>query len=259
MIQVHIFASGSSGNAALLEFGTTRIMVDAGISARRISKGLTHVGVGIDQINAVLLTHEHSDHIKGIEVLARRYQVPVFTRRRTWEALPCADSIPSHCCHEVNRFITIGSVDIEAFNIPHDAADPIGFSFQYKNRKCVYMTDIGQITNTVINQLSLADVAVLESNHDRRMLANGPYPGFLKKRISGGRGHLSNDHAARILSQARIKTGLQVFLAHLSKQNNHPEIAEQTIRDYLTTQGCDVGREIILHRTFPEDYVGCRA
>ena len=258
MIEIHILASGSTGNAALFQFGSTSILIDAGISARRIANGLKAVGSDVRAIDAILLTHEHSDHIKGVEVLARRFQIPVYSRAKTWERLPFRDNIPGRCCCLLDDTMKIGPVDLECFRISHDAVDPVGFTFHYRQRKLAFATDVGSITKTVVDALSGADVAVLEANHDREMLAKGPYPGFLKQRISSGRGHLSNDHSARILAQIKMKPGLRVFLAHLSQQNNRPDIAEDTVARYLRKQGCDVGREIIMHQTHPQQAVGCR-
>ncbi|MGI6433916.1 MAG: MBL fold metallo-hydrolase [Syntrophomonadaceae bacterium] len=257
MIKIHILASGSTGNAALFQFGPTSILIDAGISARRIAAGLKTAGSDVQQLDAVLLTHEHSDHIKGVEVLARRHQVPVYARIKTWECLPFQDNIPLACCQVLNDAMNINSVEIECFPICHDAIDPVGFTFRYRGRKLVFATDIGTVTGQVIAAFSDADAAVLEANHDREMLAKGPYPRFLKERISGGQGHLSNDHSARILAQSRLKPGLRVFLAHLSQQNNDPDLAENTVARYLTQQGCDVGREIILYQTYPQNVVKC--
>lgn len=258
MIRVHILASGSTGNAALFQFGSTSILIDAGISARRITNGLKAVGSDVQAIDAILLTHEHSDHIKGVEVLARRYHIPVYSRARTWEQLPFRDNIPQECCRILEDAMTFGRVEVECFSISHDAADPVGFQFYYRQRKLAFATDVGKVTKTVVNALSEADIAVLEANHDRRLLADGPYPRFLKERISGGCGHLSNDHTARLLAQLKLKQGLRVFLAHLSQHNNRPELAHATIANYLRQQGCEVGRDIILLQTHPGQTVGCR-
>ncbi len=258
MIRVHILASGSTGNAALFQFGATSILVDAGISARRIANGLKAVGSDVKAIDAILLTHEHSDHIKGVEVLARRCQIPVYGRPRTWEQLSFRDKIPHNCCRVLDDDLTIGRVDIECFSISHDAADPVGFTFHYRQRKLAFATDVGKVTRTVVNALSESDLAVLEANHDRHLLATGPYPRFLKERISGGRGHLSNDHSARLLAQLKLKPGLRVFLAHLSQHNNRPELAQATIANYLGQQGYKVGQDIILCQTHPGQAVGCQ-
>lgn len=258
MIKVHILASGSTGNAALFQFGGTSILVDAGISARRIANGLKAVGIEVNDIDALVLTHEHSDHIRGVEVLVRRHQIPVYARARTWECLPFRDNIPSSCCRILDDAMNIGRVDMRCFRIPHDAVEPVGFTFYYRHRKLAFATDVGSVTKTVIDELSDADIVVLEANHDRHLLATGPYPRFLKERISGGKGHLSNDHSARVLAQIRMKPGLRVFLAHLSQHNNRPDLAEATIAQYLRQQGCDVGQEIILCQTYPQEAVGCQ-
>ncbi|MGE5404646.1 MAG: MBL fold metallo-hydrolase [Candidatus Saccharibacteria bacterium] len=249
-MQVHVLASGSTGNAILFEFGDTRILVDAGISTRRIEHGLAEVGVKLGEVNAVLVTHEHTDHIKGLEVMARRHRLPIYARPAAWEAIEFSGQLPADCINELSDILNIGAVRIEPFSISHDAADPVGFCFYYKNRKCVLATDLGIVTETVEEALSLADLAVFESNHDIKMLDTGPYPHFLKKRIRSNIGHLSNLDAARVLARINKKPGMRVFLAHLSQQNNHPEIAEKTVASFLESCGYAVGSDIHLHMTY---------
>ncbi len=250
-VEIHILASGSTGNAAFFRFGDTGILIDAGISARRIEKGLAEVGFHAGDLSAVLITHEHNDHIRGLDVLIRRHQIPVYTRGRTWENIPCRKDLPSHCCRNIDREFSINQVAINTVNISHDAADAVGFVFYHDRKKIVMATDIGVVTPAVEKALEMADAAVLETNHDLDMLQNGPYPRFLKQRILSSHGHLSNVSAARLLSRIKHPVGMQVFMAHLSQQNNHPDLAEKTVQDYLTSCGCVVGKDMVLNRTFP--------
>lgn len=258
-MQVHILASGSTGNVAYFKFGHTRLLVDAGISTRRIESKLALLGVKTGDLDGVLITHEHIDHIKGLDVLIRRYHLPVFARAATWEAIPCRHKLPPECCIAVEEQFQLGGVEIEAYNISHDAADPVGFAFHYQQKKWVMATDMGVITGSVLKALQGADLAVLESNHDRDMLRDGPYPRFLKQRIAGKYGHLSNHDAAAILAHIPLKEQMQVFLAHLSQHNNHPDLALNTVADSLLKQGYQPGADIKLHLTYPDttiSYIG---
>jgi len=256
LVQIHILASGSTGNAIFLAMGSTRILIDAGISARRIEQGLAEIGVRAGELDAILLTHEHSDHIKGLEVLSRKHELPIYTRERTWEAIPFKDKLAGRRWQPIDQDFSVGELAVKAFGISHDAADPVGFCFYYQQVKWVVVTDLGIVTPGVERALKEADLAVLESNHDPDLLKNGPYPEFLKKRIAGKQGHLSNfDTAALLCRIARYKR-MQVFLAHLSQQNNRPQLAEQTVAGILTQEGCCPGEDIVLHRTYPDQAVG---
>lgn len=251
-MQIHILASGSTGNAIFLEIGSTRILVDAGISNRRIENGLGELGIRISDIDAVLITHEHIDHIKGLEVLARKYKVPVYTRARTWKNMNCLDKIPQECIKEIESHVNLGELDIVPFSISHDAADPVGYCLYHNNKKAVIATDLGMITSTIEKALSRADLMVLEANHDPDMLKNGPYPPFLKQRINSSLGHLSNRQAGQVLARIPLKAGARVMLAHLSQHNNYPALAETTVKKILAESGVIVNQDIFLHRTFPQ-------
>jgi len=251
-MQLHILASGSTGNSVLIELGGRKILIDAGISARRIERSLAAVGIQIAELDGLLITHEHSDHIKGIQVLMKRHHLPVYARAATWDAISGKDKFPPECRRDLGESLDIGAVKIVPFPISHDAADPVGFCFYYNNVKWVIATDLGVITRSVAEALSYADVAVLEANHDLEMLQTGPYPFFLKQRIRSKHGHLSNHEAGQILANIPRQQAMQVFLAHLSQQNNLPHLAERTVSQVLRKSGCEVGEEIILHRTYPD-------
>jgi len=251
-MQLHILASGSTGNAVLIEMGGKRLLIDAGISARRIERGLAGVGIAVEKLDGILITHEHSDHIKGMEVLLKRYRLPVYARPATWEAMPARDRIPPECQRYLGDSLDLGAVKIVPFAISHDAVEPVGFCFYYQNTKWVLATDLGVVTRSVAEALAYADVAILESNHDIEMLKNGPYPPFLKQRIKGQQGHLSNYDAGQILARIPRQAIMQVFLAHLSQKNNRPSLAERTVSQVLQSSGCQVGEEIVLHQTYPD-------
>ncbi|MEA4925184.1 MAG: MBL fold metallo-hydrolase [Syntrophomonadaceae bacterium] len=250
-MQLHILASGSTGNAILIELGGRKLLIDAGISARRIELGLAQAGIAVSDLDGLLITHEHYDHIKGIPVFIKKHRMPVYARAAAWDAASNLKHIPAECRRELKERLDIGAVKIMPFPISHDAADPVGFCFYYRNLKWVIATDMGVITRGAAEALAYANLAVLEANHDPELLQSGPYPPYLKKRIKSKYGHLSNHDAGQILAYVPRQKVMQVFLAHLSQQNNHPQLAEKTVGQVLQQSGCAVGEEIILHRTYP--------
>ncbi|HZK42911.1 MAG TPA: MBL fold metallo-hydrolase [Syntrophomonadaceae bacterium] len=250
-MQVHVLASGSSGNAVYFQMGKTRILIDAGITARRIEQGLDKVGVKASELDAILVTHEHLDHVKGIDVLVRRHHIPVFARPKTWEMIKCRDNLPSNCVKCLDSDLELPDMYIKPFPISHDAVDPVGFCLYNQNRKYVLATDLGVVTEVVEDAINMADLVILESNHDLAMLRNGSYPRFLKKRIESCEGHLSNVEAGQLLAKVNKKPNMSVFLAHLSQENNMRHVAENTVTHILKESGCVVGEDIILHRTYP--------
>lgn len=251
-MQVHVLASGSTGNAVFFNMGKTKILIDAGISARRIEQGLDKIGVKASDLDAILITHEHTDHVKGIDVLVRRHHIPVYARPKTWEMISCRDKLPNNCIRYLESELMLQDIYIKPFTISHDAVDPVGFCLHREKCKFVLATDLGVVTKEVEEAISLADLVILESNHDLAMLKNGSYPMFLKNRIIGSKGHLSNVQAGKLLAKVKKKPNMRVFLAHLSQENNLPHIAEKTVANILKEEGCLVGEEVILHRTFPQ-------
>lgn len=254
-MQLHILASGSTGNAIYMEIGAAKFLIDAGISARRIEQGLKAAGIQPDALDAVFVTHEHSDHICGLPVFTRRFKIPVYTRRRTWDAFPAAHHVEAEYRRDLGARLDMGGVCIEPFAISHDAAEPVGLSFRHGDLKCVVATDMGCVSERVEQDMAGADVMVFESNHDIAMLRAGPYPEYLKKRILSNRGHLSNLDTGRCLARMEKKSGMHVFLAHLSQHNNCPELAMSTVQQVLDHQGCRCGQDLFLHLAQPTQTV----
>ena len=251
--QVHVLASGSTGNATYVALGGAKVLVDAGISARRIQKGLESIGVAVSELDAVVLTHEHRDHVLGLGTLTRRHGVPVYARPAAWQAMKGKDKMEASCCRDLPERLHIGGVDIHTFPISHDAADPVGFNFFHHDVKCSVATDLGFATETVVRALAYSDILVLEANHDVNMLEGGSYPWHLKQRILSNRGHLSNDAAAWLLAKLPKKKQTEVFLAHLRQENNRPQLALETVETILRSQS--VGEEennIRLLLTYPD-------
>ncbi|WP_432642879.1 MBL fold metallo-hydrolase [Acidaminococcus sp.] len=242
---VAVLASGSRGNSTLIQCGQTSILIDAGISCRRIVQGLRACGLEPGELSGIFLTHEHKDHVAGLEVFAKHYsQVPIFANERTWVQLPVRRLLPRSQVRVIPRSCILGSLQIKSFRIPHDAADPVGYEIFSEKRKCTYLTDCGTITKTVEQAAKGADVMILEANHDETMLRNGPYPIALQRRILGENGHLSNRTAGQFLASLE-NPPREVFLAHLSEKNNTPERACQTVEDAL--EGASVTRKIKLY------------
>jgi phosphoribosyl 1,2-cyclic phosphodiesterase len=254
-MNLHVLASGSTGNSTCIQFGDTNILVDAGISARRVKTGLDAIGVAVEDVSAVFVTHEHTDHISGLAMLTKKYQLPVYAKPATLAAMSCRDLLPPACCRELPDSLDIGNLRIEPFSISHDAADPVGFNFFSGQMKCSFATDIGFVTDSVKKRLENSDVLVFESNHDVDMLQTGSYPWYLKKRILGTRGHLSNNDCGWALAKMAKKQHTDVFLAHISKENNRPEVAQSTVGRILEEAGLNLSEDITLHVTYPDRMV----
>jgi phosphoribosyl 1,2-cyclic phosphodiesterase len=226
-LEVHILASGSDGNCAIIQSEETKIMIDAGLSGSQIERKLNEVGVEPSEIAAVLLTHEHRDHSIGAGVFSRRHQVPVAGNNATLVRSEIGP-LQMPIFFETSHAFKIGDLRIMPLPTSHDAADPNAFLISTREKRCLFATDLGIVTEPIHAALAGSDLAVLESNHDLRMLLNGPYPEFLKEAIRGRRGHLSNADCAKAL-KATHNGSRKVFLAHLSRENNRPELACETV------------------------------
>ena len=249
MVKFCTLTSGSSGNCIFVSDGKTRILVDAGVSGKKIEEGLRAIDEDAEQIDAVLVTHEHSDHISGIGVLSRRYDIPIYANCGTWNAMSGSiGSIKPHNIKEIesgNEF-GIADIGIEAFSIPHDAADPVGYSFTIDGKKITVATDIGHINKPLFQQLSGSDGILLESNHDVAMLKNGAYPYPLKQRILGELGHLSNELAATLACFLVKKKTTKILLGHLSRENNTPRLAMTTVLNKMKEYDIQAGTDVEL-------------
>ena len=232
-------ASGSSGNCIYAGSSETSVLIDAGISGKRIEQGLNSIEQSTLDINGILVTHEHSDHIKGLGVLARRYGIPVYGTKGTLDALKEMTSIgklPETLLHTVKADdpFFIGDLEIHPFTISHDAAEPVGYRISHNGRCCAVATDMGCYDEYMVKELTGLDVLLLESNHDVHMLEAGRYPYYLKRRILGERGHLSNETAGRLLSRVLHDGIREIYLGHLSQENNYEALAYETVRDEVT-------------------------
>lgn len=234
-MQVAVLASGSKGNATFVEMDGIRILIDAGISARRIKQELAALGENVEMLDGIFITHEHGDHIKGLPNLVKKYGIRIYSRPATFRAMSCYEELPGDCVNPIIDRIQLGRVAVRAFDIPHDAAAPVGYIIQGTSR-CVVATDIGNVDDRLQQMLEGAQVLVLEANHDEEMLKQGSYPYNLKQRILGPLGHLSNRRMAQVVAELRRRPQ-KLILAHLSESNNRPELAMDTVKSVLDSYG----------------------
>ena len=235
-------ASGSSGNCIFVGTETTNLLVDVGISKKRIVEGLEQIGISPLTIEGILITHEHSDHIKGLGVMARQYKIPIFATRETIYEIKKISSlgvIDETLYHEIEPDVSffLGDIEVRPFSSFHDARNPVCYTFSQKWHKVGIATDIGTYDTYVIDHLTGCEILLLEANHDVNMLQVGNYPYSLKRRVLGDHGHLSNDTCGKLLTKLMHKGLKYIFLGHLSKENNYPELAYETVKYELEKEG----------------------
>jgi phosphoribosyl 1,2-cyclic phosphodiesterase len=233
-VRVCVLGSGSKGNSTWIATATTRLLVDAGLSRRETYARLKAAGERPENCSAIVISHEHTDHVNGLNRLARDLNCPVYITRATREAMPWDPKLTLYDYFGAGQKFTVGDIDISPFALPHDAADPVGFTFEAWGIKIGLVTDLGYITELVKQRLQGCHCLIFESNHDLEMLKIGPYPWHVKQRVMSRQGHLSNLATAEFLSDS-FDGGAQVLvLAHLSEANNHPEIARLTALEALS-------------------------
>lgn len=246
-------SSGSSGNCQYIGTDRTNILIDGGFSGKKIEGLLSHIGVSPSSIDYILVTHEHIDHVKGVGVLSRRYDIPILANKKTWLNMnKTIGKIKDKNIKviETDRSLELKDLGICPFEIFHDAAEPVGFCIYYKNIKISIITDTGWVNDNIKNKIKGSSLYLMESNHDVRMLKEGSYPWYLKKRILGTKGHLSNEDAGEVLSDVLLGNGEVILLAHLSRENNIPTLAYETVKECMENYGINVHRDISLALTY---------
>ncbi len=232
--------SGSSGNATYIEAGNARLLIDAGLSCKRITELLERVGVDPRTLSAILITHEHIDHVRGVNILSKKYDIPVYANADTWSVLkaPLRDVAAKNVCvFESDRDFYLAGARILPFSVPHDAVHCVGFTVSAQGHKVGVCTDLGHVDARILSILSGCDLLLFEANHDVDMLMAGSYPYLLKKRILSGNGHMNNDDCGRALVKLH-ETGVKnVILGHLSQENNYPALAMIAVRSVLEEAG----------------------
>lgn len=243
--------SGSSGNCQFIKSEKTTILVDAGLSGKKIQQEMINLGEDPKKIDAIFITHEHIDHIQGAGILSRRFDIPIYANEKTWNAMSSIiGDIKPHNVKTITEDAEVGDLFIQSFDISHDAANPVGYNIYYKDKKISMVTDTGCINQNIINSIKDADLLLIESNHDEDMVLIGPYPWSLKRRVLGEFGHMSNDTAGELITKV-IKRGTEiVLLGHLSKENNFPQLAYKTVENILKVNGIDVNPGVCLDMTY---------
>lgn len=250
MLKYCSVGSGSSGNCHYIGYKNTNILIDAGLSGKRITTGLKDIGVDADKLKGIFITHEHIDHIKGAGILSRKFDIPVFANIKTWCSMKdkLGDIKDKNMkVFENDKTYSLGDVIVRPFSIEHDASDPVGYNFYTENdEKMSIATDIGCITENIKKHLYKSKLVVLESNYDPNMLMMGSYTYALKKRVMSNTGHLSNEDAANFCVELINKGTESILLAHLSKENNFPELAYETSKGVLASNDIVVGQDVKL-------------
>lgn len=241
------FSSGSSGNSYLVKSKSTALLVDAGISGKRIFEGLEHSNTPREEVLGLLITHEHIDHVKSLPIVTKKLpNVFAYANNQTWSVIGEKVAESKKKTFITGERFTVGDIEIKPFHISHDAVEPVGFSFYCDDRQISIVTDTGHVTEEIFSEIIDADILVLESNHDINMLKMCSYPWSVKQRILGNIGHLSNEDAGstlcRLITERSKKR--QVLLAHLSRENNFPEMALQTIKNLLQEEELYIGKNV---------------
>ncbi|MEW4372412.1 MBL fold metallo-hydrolase [Paenibacillus kandeliae] len=240
-IQFTVLSSGSTGNATIVRNKDAALLIDAGLSAKRIDELMKEREFSGDQLQGILVTHEHSDHVRGLGAVARKYGLPIYANEKTWMAIEKAVgkiTPEQKQIMQTGDFLSFGSLRIESFGISHDAAEPVGYVFKDGEQKLSVATDLGYVSDKVMQSISNSDVLVLEANHDIEMLRMGRYPWNTKRRILSDVGHLSNDAAGEALSELLCQKMKRTYLAHLSLDHNMMELAKLSVRDAMESRGC---------------------
>lgn len=242
--------SGSSGNSIFVAADNAKILIDAGLAGKKIDEALKHIGEEPSNIDGIFITHEHIDHIKGVGVLSRKYDIPIYANDSTWAVMEKnIGKIKEHNIRIMDRrsSIAINDLEIKSFNIPHDAIAPVGYTIRANGKTASVVTDFGVFTEEIRDNIIDSNIILLESNHDVNMLKMGPYPYNLKLRVLGENGHLSNeDCGAAIVSLLKANEKKHIMLGHLSGTNNHPDLAYQTVKDVLSLNGIKPGEDVSL-------------
>lgn len=254
MIKFCSLYSGSSGNSFLVQSQKTNILVDAGASGKKIVEALASINININDINAIFVTHEHSDHTRSVATLSQKYHLPIYANQQTWDAMEDkkAKIEKNNICYFTNnKSFSFGDLSILPFDIPHDAANPCGFAISDFNSKVCIAIDIGHITPTVLDHLKNSNFILLESNYEPDVLKYSSYPYLLKERIASPTGHLSNIEAGKAINYLADFGVKNVMLGHLSKENNFPELAYKSVLEQIQNKNLNLN---VADRSQPSDF-----
>lgn len=255
-LNISVLASGSTGNSLYIESDTTKLLIDCGLTGKKTHELFQQIDRDPDDLDAILVTHEHHDHIKGVGVLSRRHDLDIYANKKTWDAMRTKiGNIKSEHQHEFQNSTlkTIGDIDVLSFGVSHDAADPQFYAFQKDGKRFVILTDTGYVSDRMRSELKNADAYLIESNHDLEMLRMGPYPWHLKQRILSDKGHLSNEDSSLALAEMLGSRTKRIYLGHLSQKNNMKAVARSTVEDILMRKDTGVNEEFYLYDTDPNE------
>jgi phosphoribosyl 1,2-cyclic phosphodiesterase len=250
-LKISVLGSGSSGNSTFISSASTKILIDGGLSRLQTVKRLASIGESLDQIDAFLITHEHNDHIQGLPTILARNDITVYLTQGVQDYLRPQMTIERLETMSAGSGFMIGDIQVTPFSIPHDAADPVGFNLEVEGIRMGYATDLGYLPELVMQRFKKCTVMVLESNHDLEMLKVGSYPWHVKQRIMSRLGHLSNDMAGRFFSEEYDNMAEYIVLAHLSRQNNHPDIARLVSAQALENRGFNLDHLYLADQQVP--------
>ncbi|KRM59940.1 MBL fold metallo-hydrolase [Secundilactobacillus malefermentans] len=259
-LKVSVLASGSTGNCTYIETGQHKVLVDAGLSGKKIEGLMASIGKSLNDVDSLFVTHEHSDHRKAVGILARRYpQLNVYANKGTWDAM--ANRIGEVAADQKNLFapdttLSMGDLDVESFSVSHDAAEPQFYSFHHNGKSFVILTDTGMVSEHVEGTIKDADGYLLECNHDLEMLRQGSYSWPLKQRILSDKGHLSNEDSANVMMDVLGNHTKRIFLGHLSQENNIKTLAHLTVASMMANHDYGVGHDFQLLDTDPDKASG---
>lgn len=250
-----VLASGSSGNAMYVATEKQKLLIDAGLSGKKLEQLFKNINCSPKELDGILVTHEHSDHIKGLGVFARRYNLPIYANEKTWEAMEgMIGEVPLEQKFEfpVETVKSFGDLDVESFGVSHDAAEPMFYSFHCEGKKLTLATDIGYVSERMKGIIRDSDMYVFEANHDVNMLMMGRYPWNVKRRILSDKGHVSNEDAAHALADIIGTNTSRIYLAHLSRDNNMKDLARLSVQQVLEQRGFTIGSGLELFDTDPD-------
>lgn len=254
-MKISVLASGSSGNVTYIETPKKRFLVDAGLSGKKIEELMKQINRSLSDIDAIMITHEHSDHIKGVGILARKYGMDIYANEETWRVMEGQlgkIDVSQKCIFPMGATLTLGDVDILSHGVSHDAIAPQFYTFSKDNKRFTMLTDTGYVSQRLKDELKGATAYLMESNHDVELLRAGSYPWSTKQRILGDKGHLSNEDGALAASDMITKDTKRIYLGHLSQENNHQTIARQTFEGILKEKDLGVNQDFFVYDTYPD-------
>lgn len=260
MVKFICFGSGSSGNCYYLIAEDFGIIIDLGIGLRSLKKHFGDFGLTMDKIKAILVTHDHTDHVKSVGQMSQDFHLPVYSSEAVHKGMGRNYFMKKKIAPDLRKFLSVGHpvqlgpFEVTSFPIPHDSAGNNGFFITYKDIRFCLITDAGHVTEEMTGYIKQSDYLVIEANYDEAMLTIGPYPPYLKRRIASPKGHMCNSETARILAENLPETTKYVWLCHLSEENNHPELARKTVEGVLMQAGYPLGKTLkleVLKRKVP--------